>query len=193
MVGLIAQTLIAQNPGARIVHDPRVQWNTQSVVEMAGGETIASRTGHARIKSTMRSSDAIYGGEMSAHHYFREFMYCDSGQIPWLLVLDAMRRTRKNLSELVAKMRENFPSSGEINFKVQDTNHVIDDIRKKYGKEAKNIDTFDGLSMAWDRWRFNVRASQTEPLLRLNVETRGDPNLLSDKVCELTKLIERFQ
>ena len=178
MVGVIAQAALAAEPGARIVHDPRVIWNTQATVAAAGGDAVVSRTGHALVKAAMRQANAAYGGEMSAHHYFRDFMFCDTGMVPWLMVLAAMGRSGQSLGALVGAMRADFPSSGEINFRVEDARAVMARIEAAYASEAKAIDRLDGLSMDMGDWRFNLRMSNTEPLLRLNLETRGDAELL---------------
>ena len=186
MVGVIAQSALAGTPGARIVHDPRVLWNTQAVVAKAGGQAVAARTGHALVKAAMREADAIYGGEMSAHHYFRDFMFCDSGHIPWLMVLSIMGQTDQSLGQLVAGMRAGFPSSGEVNFRVEDARAIMTAMEARHREAAEGIDHLDGLSMAFGTWRFNLRMSNTEPLLRLNVETRGDAALLQDRLAALT-------
>lgn len=188
VVGLLAQATLDRDAGAAIIHDPRVQWNTQTLVAQMGGQAVVSRTGHALIKAKMREVDGAYGGEMSAHHYFRNFMYCDSGMIPWLLILSWMGRTGKPLQALVDDMRTAFPSSGEINFRVEDADASMAEIETTYAEGAQ-IDRLDGLSMDMGDWRLNLRKSNTEPLLRLNVETRGDTALLATKVAELTALI----
>ncbi|MEM1340671.1 MAG: phosphomannomutase [Pseudomonadota bacterium] len=188
MVGVIAQAVLAREPGAKIVHDPRVIWNTLDVVARGGGAAVVSRTGHALVKAAMRSAGAAYGGEMSAHHYFRDFMYCDSGMIPWLMILAALGQSGGSLGALVAGMRAAFPSSGEINFRVEDAKSTMAAIEAAYGAQAE-IDRLDGLSMSFADWRLNVRMSNTEPLLRLNLESRGDPALLGAKVAELTARI----
>lgn len=190
MVGLIAQAALVPNPGAKIVHDPRVIWNTQDVVATAGGQAVAARTGHALIKAAMRESQAVYGGEMSAHHYFRDFMFCDSGMIPWLMVLAAMGQSGQSLGDLVAGMRAGFPSSGEINFRVADAGALMAAIEAEYGPRAQSRDHLDGLSLDMGAWRFNLRKSNTEPLLRLNVETRGNAALLAEKTGELQARIK---
>ena len=191
VVGLLAQAFLAKEPGARIVHDPRVMWNTVDVVTRGGGEPVVCRTGHAHVKAVMREVDAAYGGEMSAHHYFRAFMYCDSGMIPWLLVAERMGTTGKTLSALVAEMREAFPSSGEINFDIADKAAVIARFEARYLPEALSEDRLDGISLDMGQWRVNLRSSNTENLLRLNVETRGDRSLLEAKVAEVSALILR--
>ncbi len=189
MVGVIAAAVLAESPGATIVHDPRVIWSTQDAVARAGGRAVLARTGHALVKAAMRETDAAYGGEMSAHHYFRDFMYCDSGMIPWLMVLAIMGRQGQSLGELVGGMAAAFPSSGEINFRVADPKAVMEGIAADYGPAAEATDRLDGLSMAFAEWRFNLRMSNTEPLLRLNVETRGNRDLLAARVAELSARI----
>jgi len=189
MVGLLASALLEQHPGDRILHDPRLVWNTVEMVRAAGGVPIRSKTGHAFIKERMWREDALYGGEMSAHHYFREFAYCDSGMIPWLLVASLMSRTGKPLSSLVADRQRAFPCSGEINFTVADPPATIERVRNHFAPQRPETDRTDGLGMEFAQWRFNLRSSNTEPLLRLNVESRGDPNLLQRMTAELTRLI----
>jgi phosphomannomutase len=190
IVGLLASQILKKAKGAKIVHDPRLTWNTVEVVREMGGIPVQSKSGHAFMKDVMRREDAAYGGEMSAHHFFRDFAYCDSGMIPWLLVLEIMSQTGKRLSELVARHVERFPTSGEINRKVADAQASIERIRARYGPSALSIDETDGVGMDFPRWRFNLRMSNTEPLIRLNVETRGDRTLLDEKTKELLKLIE---
>ena len=186
IVGLLAEAFLQQHKGAKIIHDPRLTWNTIDVVTAAGGEPIQSKTGHAFIKERMRLEDAIYGGEMSAHHYFRDFAYCDSGMIPWLLVAQLMSVKNKPLSTLVNERIQAYPCSGEINFHVKDVKACIAAIREHYA--AQNplvIDTTDGLSMEFSDWRFNLRGSNTEPVLRLNVETKQDFALMQNKTAEI--------
>lgn len=190
IVGLLAEAFLNKNPGAKIVHDPRLTWNTIDVAKRGGGEAIQSKTGHAFIKERMRSEDAVYGGEMSAHHYFRDFFYCDSGMIPWLLVLELVSKTGNSLSELVKQMVEAYPSPGEINRKVSDANQVIATVTKKYKDQALVIDTTDGVSMEFPEWRFNLRMSNTEPVIRLNIESRGDKQILQENQDALLALIE---
>ena len=190
IVGLLAEAFLNKNPGAKIVHDPRLTWNTIDVAKRGGGEAIQSKTGHAFIKERMRSEDAVYGGEMSAHHYFRDFFYCDSGMIPWLLVLELVSKTGNPLSELVKQMVEAYPSPGEINRKVSDANQVIATVTKKYKDQALVIDTTDGISMEFPEWRFNLRRSNTEPVIRLNIESRGDKQILQENQDALLALIE---
>ena len=190
IVGLLAEAFLAREPGARIIHDPRLTWNTIDMVERAGGVPVLSKTGHAFIKERMRAEDAIYGGEMSAHHYFRDFAYCDSGMIPWLLVIELMCRQRKLLSELVGERMRKFPASGEINRTLADPQGAMARAEATYRAEAIALDRTDGLSMEFADWRFNLRCSNTEPVLRLNVESRGDAALMQDKTSELLTIID---
>ena len=185
VVGLLAEIFLEKEAGGQIVHDPRVIWNTQDIVAARGGVAIQSKTGHAFIKQTMRAHGAVYGGEMSAHHYFRDFAYCDSGMIPWLLIAELVVKKGQPLSSLVSQMIERYPVSGEINRTVNNPEGIIADILAHYKDQALEIDHTDGLSMNFDGWRFNVRMSNTEPLLRLNVESRGDAALMQAKTEEL--------
>ena len=189
IVGLLAQVFLAKEPGARIVHDPRVIWNTIDIVTQSGGVAVASRTGHAFVKQAMRDAGAVYGGEMSAHHYFRDFMACDSGMIPWLLVAELIGRSRTSLADLLAARRTAFPSSGEINFKVVSPRDCMARIAAAYAPKAQARDDLDGLSLDFGEWRFNLRASNTEPLLRLNVESRERADLVQRGVAEISALI----
>ena len=190
IVGLLAEAFLLKNPGSKIVHDPRLTWNTIDVVSRNGGEAIQSKTGHAFIKERMRLEDAVYGGEMSAHHYFRDFFYCDSGMIPWLLVMELMSSSGKPLSELVNAMMVAYPSPGEINRAVADPASAIARVREHYETEALLVDEIDGVSMEFTDWRFNLRMSNTEPVVRLNVETRADALLLKQKELEVLALLE---
>ena len=178
IVGLLAEAMLVQEAGAKIIHDPRLTWNTIEQVERAGGIAVQSKTGHAFIKERMRLENAIYGGEMSAHHYFRDFAYCDNGMIPWLLVAALMRSKDQKLSELVAERMAKFPASGEINRRVQDIPSTLAEIEAHFGQQQPAVDRTDGLSMEFEQWRFNLRGSNTEPVLRLNVESRGDEALM---------------
>ncbi len=190
IVGLLAKRVLKDYPGAKIIHDPRMTWNTIATVKEAGGTPVQWKTGHAFMKEKMRKENAAYGGEMSAHHYFRDFTYCDSGMIPWLLIAALMCENGKPLSQMVAEGRRRFPGSGEINTEVEDPDRVIETIRKTYADSATRQEEVDGLSMEFgDRWRFNVRKSQTEPILRLNIETAADPQLLEEKTTELVNLV----
>jgi phosphomannomutase/phosphoglucomutase len=185
LVGLLAQSFLEKEPGARIVHDPRLTWNTLDIVRGGGGVPVLCKSGHAFIKQKMREVDGAYGGEMSAHHYFRDFAYCDSGMIPWLLVLERICRSGKSLAELVDERIRMFPCSGEINRKVPDGRAAISAIQERYVGAAKTLDYTDGLSMEFEQWRLNLRSSNTEPLIRLNVESRGSENLMQEKTSEI--------
>jgi len=190
IVGLLAEAFLAKQPGARVVYDPRLTWNTIEIVQRFGGVPVMSQSGHAYIKQKMREVDGAYGGEMSAHHYFRDFSYCDSGMIPWLLVLERVCESGKSLSELVAARMQAFPVSGEINRKLPDAKQALAAAEEKYGKGALNIDHTDGVSVEFAEWRFNLRASNTEPLVRLNVESRGDAALMRAKTAELLAFLD---
>jgi phosphomannomutase len=189
VVGLLAEAFLARNPGASIVHDPRLVWNTVDLVNSCGGRAVLSKTGHAFIKERMRKEDAVYGGEMSAHHYFRDFAYCDNGTIPWLLVVELISRRGQTLSQMVNERIAKFPCSGEINRKVADPVTLLRQIEEKYAPDAKVVDKTDGLSVEFADWRFNVRSSSTEPVFRLNVESRGDVRLMREKTEELLALM----
>ncbi|MGC4028202.1 MAG: phosphomannomutase [Steroidobacteraceae bacterium] len=194
LVGLLAEVFLKREKGARIVHDPRLTWNTLDIVAKNGGKAVLSKSGHAFIKQVMRECDGAYGGEMSAHHYFRDFAYCDSGMIPWLVVLQVMSETGKTLSQLVGERMRLFPASGEINRKLDPSSGgakaMLEKAQKHYAAQAKSVDHTDGLSMEFDNWRFNLRASNTEPLVRLNVESRGDEALMKARTADLLKLME---
>lgn len=192
IVGLLAQAFLLKQAGEKIVHDPRLVWNTLDIIEQYQGIAVQSKSGHAFIKDVMREHNAAYGGEMSAHHYFRDFAYCDSGMIPWLLAILVVSETQQSLSSLVEGMIERFPCSGEINFKVEDTQKTIQKIFDHFANLNPAIDQTDGVSLDFGAWRLNVRASNTEPLLRLNIESRADknPKPMQDYVDELTQLIQ---
>ncbi|MBJ9950999.1 phosphomannomutase CpsG [Acinetobacter bereziniae] len=192
IVGLLAQAFLLKQSGEKIVHDPRLVWNTLDIVSQYQGTPVQSKSGHAFIKDVMREHNAVYGGEMSAHHYFRDFAYCDSGMIPWLLAISVLSDTQQSLSSLVENMIAKFPCSGEINFKVVDTQETIQKIFDHFADLNPAIDQTDGVSLDFGAWRLNVRASNTEPLLRLNIESRTDrnPKPMQDYVDELTQLIQ---
>lgn len=189
VVGLLAGAMLEKEPGGKIIHDPRLVWNTRELVEAAGGVPVMSKTGHAFIKERMRAEDALYGGEMSAHHYFRDFAYCDSGMIPWLLVAELISSSGRSLSTMIADRRQAFPVSGEINSRVGDPDQTIALVERTFASDCLEADYTDGLSMVCPGYRFNIRKSNTEPLLRLNVETKGDPELLREKTAELLAII----
>ncbi|MDZ5739565.1 phosphohexomutase domain-containing protein [Pseudomonas asiatica] len=189
VVGLLAEMLLAKHPGSKIIHDPRLTWNTIEQVHAAGGQAIQSKTGHAFIKERMRAEDAVYGGEMSAHHYFRDFAYCDSGMIPWLLVVALISSSGLTLSEMVDRRIRMYPCSGEVNYKVEDAEALIESVQAFYQSSAIKVERVDGLSMEFETWRFNVRSSNTEPLLRLNVEAKEGEDL-EKKFNEVERLIK---
>lgn len=190
VVGLLAEAFLKQQGPARIVHDPRLTWNTVDIVESQGGEAVQSKTGHAFIKERMRLEDAVYGGEMSAHHYFRDFAYCDSGMIPWLLVTALISSGGQPLSAMVSQRMAAYPCSGEINRAIEDPAAVLARVEEVYREQAQSIEHVDGLSMVMGEWRFNLRMSNTEPVVRLNVESRGDQALMAAKTAELLDLID---
>lgn len=190
IVGLLAEAMLKLEPGGKIIHDPRLTWNTVDMVSAAGGQPIQSKTGHAFIKERMRAENAIYGGEMSAHHYFRDFAYCDNGNIPWLLVAGLVSETGKTLSQLVTERQAKFPASGEINRHVSDNKAIIARIEAHYAGQESKVERVDGLSVEFAEWRFNLRGSNTEPVLRLNVESRANPALMQAKTAEILALID---
>ncbi|HEC53455.1 hypothetical protein LCGC14_0324030 [marine sediment metagenome] len=189
IVGLLAEAFLQKEAGARVIHDPRLVWNTVELVEQGGGVAVQTKAGHAFIKERMRAEDAVYGGEMSAHHYFRDFAYCDSGMIPWLLIAELLCRKGKPLSELVRERIAAYPSSGEINLTVSDAPAVLAKIEDQYAKAALSVEHVDGVSVCFADWRFNLRASNTEPVIRLNVESRADETLMQQKTQELVAAI----
>ena len=189
IVGLLAEAFLNAEAGSKIVHDPRLTWNTIDIATSRSGTAIMSKTGHAFIKERMRDEDAVYGGEMSAHHYFRDFAYCDSGMVPWLLVTGLISSKNKSLAELVDERIALFPASGEINRRIEEPKAVLEKIEAQYSGDAESIDHTDGLSMELGAWRFNVRMSNTEPVVRLNVESRGDIPLMEEKTKELLSLM----
>jgi phosphomannomutase len=189
IVGLLAEAFLQKQPGAKIIHDPRLSWNTVDVVTQAGGEPVMSKTGHAFIKERMRAEDAIYGGEMSAHHYFRDFAYCDSGMIPWLLVAELVCVKGQTIGQLVKDRIAAYPSSGEINVKLAEPAISIDKVKQHYLNIAGEVDYTDGISIEFPEWRFNLRSSNTEPVVRLNVESRGDATLMQQKSAEILAML----
>ena len=190
IVGLLAESILERNPEASVVHDPRLTWNTLDIVAKAGGKAVQSKSGHSFIKETMREVDGIYGGEMSAHHYFRDFAYADSGMIPWLLVAELISTSGKTLSELVGERQALYPASGEINRQVEDANQTLAALHDRYASEALLVDDMDGYCFEFENWRFNIRMSNTEPVVRLNVESRGDVALMEEKTQEVLQILE---
>ena len=190
LVGLLTEIFLNKEKGGKIVHDPRVVWNTIDVVNECNGNAVVTKTGHAFVKAAMRNAGAIYGGEMSAHHYFRDFYYCDSGMIPWLMLWELLSKKKVSLGQLITERFMLFPSSGELNFKVSKARNIIRKVKATFSRDAISINEVDGLSMTFENWRFNLRQSNTEPLIRLNVETRGNQLLLKKKTKELKSLID---
>ncbi len=192
IVGLLGAQMLQQNPGEKIIHDPRLIWNTQDMATQNGGTAVQSKAGHAFIKEKMREVNAIYGGEMSAHHFFREFGYCDSGMIPWLLITEMMTNQNKSLAQLVDERIIAYPVSGEINMTVSDSTEVINSVKSYFEGQDYQFDDTDGIGLSFETWRFNIRSSNTEPLLRLNVESRGDIQLMEEKRDLLISLIKQY-
>ena len=191
IVGLLAEAFLKKSPDSAIVHDPRLIWNTIDIVNNFNGKPVQSKTGHAFIKESMRAENAVYGGEMSAHHYFRDFFYCDSGMIPWLLVCGLMASKKKSLAELVKERQKLFPCSGEINRQVSDPKELLEMVQDHFFSEIRKIEYMDGISADCGDWRFNLRTSNTEPVVRLNVESYGDAKLMKKKTTELLRIIDR--
>ena len=191
IVGLLAQAFLKKYPGASIIHDPRLTWNTIELVEEAAGNPVLCKTGHAFIKERMRKEDAVYGGEMSAHHYFRDFDYCDSGMLPWLLVAELMCQLKQPLSQMVAERQARYPISGEINVHLDDAKQAVQGVLDHYASTALRQDFTDGISLEFEQWRFNLRSSNTEPVVRLNVESRGDAALVASKTAEILSLLQK--
>ncbi|EJR0948778.1 phosphomannomutase [Vibrio alginolyticus] len=190
IVGMLAQVFLNKESGAKIIHDPRLTWNTKSIVDQAGGTAIQSKTGHAFIKERMRQEDAVYGGEMSAHHYFRDFAYCDSGMLPWLLIAELVSTSGLSLSQFVQNAQKSFPISGEINRHVSDAEIAVKRVWDTFVETALVTDLTDGISMEFDEWRFNLRSSHTEPVVRLNVESKSDIAIVEEKTAQILKLLE---
>jgi phosphomannomutase/phosphoglucomutase len=191
LVGLLAKAILARHPGGKIVHDPRLVWNTVDMVEQAGGVPVQCKSGHAFIKEKMRAEDAVYGGEMSAHHYFREFAYADSGMIPWLLIAQLVSESGRSLADWVEDRMAAYPCSGEINFKVTDAKAAVARVMEHFAAQSPALDHTDGISADFGDWRFNLRSSNTEPLLRLNVEARGDAALMQARTDDISRLIQQ--
>ncbi len=190
IVGLLASILLRGQPGGKVVHDPRLTWNTIEIVAASGGAAVLSKSGHAFIKERMREVDGVYGGEMSAHHYFRRFAYCDSGMIPWLIVAQILSESGRKLSSLVNERIGRFPVSGELNYRIPDAKAAISVFERRYAPQAVALDRTDGISFEFPDWRFNLRTSNTEPLIRLNVEARGSVQLMQAKTAELLALLK---
>ncbi|MBT6133914.1 MAG: phosphomannomutase CpsG [Kordiimonadaceae bacterium] len=191
IVGLLSDAFLQKNHGSKIIYDPRLTWNTLDLVKKAGGRAIMSKSGHSFIKERMRAEDAIYGGEMSAHHYFRDFSYCDSGMIPWLLVAELLCKKSTSLSKIVEERIAKYPSPGEINSKLEKPVEAIERVLNAYQEDALVLDKTDGISLEFEKWRFNLRSSNTEPVVRLNLETKGDIALMKEKTAEILELLRK--
>ena len=191
IVGLLAESFLFSDNDATVIYDPRVIWNVEDVIRINGGNGLLSRTGHSNFKASMRKWDAIYGGEMSAHHYFRDFYYCDSGMIAFLLILDFLGKSDRTLEEIISERIAKFPSSGEINFEVADPDKVIALLTEKFSS-VSTVDKLDGVSFSFKNWRFNIRKSNTEPLIRLNVESNGSHQIVESRLKMISKLIKEF-
>ena len=193
IVGLLAESFLQKEKGAKVIHDPRLVWNTIEIAKKNGGVPVQSKTGHAFIKERMRAEDAVYGGEMSAHHYFRDFAYCDSGMIPWMLVIELLSIRGQPLSSMVDERMNAYPSPGEINYRLKDPQKAIMHVRSHYENEALSINETDGVSMEFHDWRFNLRTSNTEPVVRLNIETRADEKLMDGRKMEIEDLLKVYE
>ena len=189
VVGLLAASFLGKSEGEKIVHDSRLIWNTVDIVENAGGVAVQSKSGHSFFKEKMRTENAVYGGEMSAHHYFRDFAYCDSGMLPWILITELLCSSGKKFSELLEKRMKSYPCSGEINYKIDDSQEAIRKIKDYFALQGAAIDYTDGISVEFSDWRFNLRGSNTEPLLRLNLEVRGKNVSIAERVVEIESII----
>lgn len=189
IVGLLAESFLKKYPGQKIIHDPRLTWNTIDIVKEQGGLSVQSKSGHSFIKEKMRQENAIYGGEMSAHHYFRQFAYCDSGMLPWLLVSELISKHGENLSSLVGNRISKFPCSSELNYKVENTTETIKKVKDHFAARNPHIDLIDGISLEFTNWRFNLRESNTEPLIRLNLEVKGGKESISERIAEIESII----
>jgi phosphomannomutase len=191
IVGLLAEAFLQKERGGRIVCDPRLVWNTLELVEAAGGKAVQSKSGHSFMKEVMRRENAIYGGEMSAHHYFRDFAYCDSGMIPWLLIAELLCLRRTSLGQMVGARKHAYPSPGEINSRLDDPDAAIERVLARYKDRAIAIDYMDGIGVEFANWRFNLRKSNTEPVVRLNVESRGNAKLMQEKTDEILEVLRQ--
>jgi phosphomannomutase len=192
LIGLLAGNLLAGYPGGKILHDTRLIWNTIDLVVASGGIPVQCKTGHAFMKERMRREEALYGGEMSAHHYFGNFSCCDSGMLPWLKLLGIMDSSGASLAELVVERAKAYPCSGEINFRLEDVSGGIKYIHDFFSPEIAEENHIDGLSADCGQWRFNLRSSNTEPLLRLNVESRANRELMAEKTARIGELLCKF-
>lgn len=190
LVGLLAELMLHRHPASSVVYEPRVTWNIEDAISSAGGIGAVSKIGHAFLKSAMRGSGAVYGGELSCHHYFRDFAYCDSGMIPWLLVAEHLSQDGEKISDYVNTRRTKFLSSGERNFSMGSPGEAFLRVTNHFASDLISLDETDGLSLIFNDWRLNLRCANTEPLVRLNLETRGDSRLLAKKLAEVTTILK---
>ncbi len=188
ITALLAQSVLEREPGAKVIYDVRASRAVPETIEQAGGIPLVNRVGHAFIKQRMRKESAAFGGEVSAHYYFRDFSQADSGVVPFLLMVELLSRRGTSLSELLAPFRERFFLTGEINTPVADVPLKLQELKERYSADGGRISHLDGLSVDFDDWHFNVRPSNTEPLLRLNLEALGQ-SLMEEKRDEVLALI----
>ncbi len=188
VTALLARSILEKQPGSKVIYDVRASWAVPKTITEAGGEPLVNRVGHAFIKHRMRKEDAAFGGEVSAHYYFRDFSSADSGVVPFLLMLELRSRTEATLSETLAPYREHYFLTGEINTPVADVPLKLQELKERYAGEGGRVSHLDGLSVDFDDWHFNVRPSNTEPLLRLNLEALS-AELMETKRDEVLALI----
>jgi phosphomannomutase len=188
VTALLAQSVLGKEPGAKVIYDVRASWAVPKTIEEAGGVPLVNRVGHAFIKHRMRKEEAAFAGEVSAHYYFRDFSQADSGVVPFLLMLELLSREGRKLSEILAPFRERYFLTGEINTPVADVPLTLQTLKERYAAGGGRISHLDGLSVEFDDWHFNVRPSNTEPLLRLNLEALS-PELLEAKRNEVLAVI----
>jgi phosphomannomutase len=189
ITALIARSMLEKHPGSRIVYDLRASWAVRDTVAEAGGTALENRVGHAFIKARIRKEDAVFAGEVSGHYYFRDFYYCDTGVVPALVMLELLSQAGKPLSELLAPFREQYHISGEINSTVADVPVKLQQLKERYSGQAVRVSHMDGISFEFEDWHFNVRPSNTEPLLRLNLEALDGPKMEArrDEVLDLIR------
>ena len=188
VTALLAQAMLAKEPGAKVIYDVRASWAVPRAIEEAGGVPLINRVGHAFIKDRMRKEDALFGGEVSAHYYFRDFTQADTGVVPFLVMVELLSRADRPLSELLVPYRERYFLTGELNTPVADVALKLQEIKERYTRDGGRISHLDGISVDFDEWHFNVRPSNTEPLLRLNLEALSEP-LMEEKRDEVLELI----
>ncbi|HOX10577.1 MAG TPA: phosphomannomutase/phosphoglucomutase [Candidatus Moranbacteria bacterium] len=191
ITALLGKIFLERTPGATILHDPRLVWAIQDIAKENGGSDIMTKSGHAFIKERMRKENVVFGGEMSAHYYFKDYFFCDNGLIPFVMMLEFLSTEKKTLSEIMTEMFWNkYFVSGEINSEVSDVKTKISEAKSKYSPQAKNVDETDGVSIEFEDWRFNLRGSNTEPVIRLNVEAKTKERM-EEKRDELLEIIRK--